>query len=428
MNNSELCKKWLTNKTINPINNRKIKLNGTTYKYMHKLCNVNDNDNDNVNVNVNDNDNDNVKTVICRKWIKNKNKNPITNTKIKQNGNDYNKFLKLCYDKKILKIFNPMIKRITKNIIDRINYFVIIHNYINKVRNELKYNCVKKIDNELYLGNRIILDKQIGQPGRYGIVYQGYYKPTTTEKKEFGKVFKFAVKICEITRKNRKEIKIGKKINRLLIDMKCPHFLFCYGYLTCKTKKNNFNEIPFVNNGYFIINELADNTFSYLMVELYEKDKNELNKIFKNAFVQIYLSMMFFNKYTKYNHNDTHINNFLYVKIKEGGYYHYKLFGVDYYIENIGYLWVINDFGLASTLTSIKHDLIFFTNYMIKNIIQYEVFDDTITNFFMNLMKLLKKKTCKLNDIIIFINKHLGNNFITNKPSNIINKNPYIIE
>jgi hypothetical protein len=65
---------------------------------------------------------------------------------------------------------------------------------------------------------------------------------------------------------------------------------------------------------------------------------------------------------------------------------------------------------------------------MIKNIIQYEVFDDTITNFFMNLMKLLKKKTCKLNDIIIFINKHLGNNFITNKPSNIINKNPYIIE
>ena len=41
MNNSELCKKWLTNKTINPINNRKIKLNGTTYKYMHKLCNVN---------------------------------------------------------------------------------------------------------------------------------------------------------------------------------------------------------------------------------------------------------------------------------------------------------------------------------------------------------------------------------------------------
>jgi len=413
MNNSELCQKWFNNKNINPINNRKIKLNGTSYKYISKLC-------DNTN-------NANIKTVICKKWIANKNKNPITNTKIKANGTDYNKFLKLCYDKKIFNIFNPIIKRITKNIIDRINYFVIIHNYINKIKE--KYNCVKKIDNVLHLGDRIILDKQIGEPGKYGVVYSGYYKPTITEKKDLGKVFKFAVKICEITRKNRKEIKIGKKINRLLIDMKCPHFLFCYGYLICKTKKNKFDDIPFVNNGYFIINELADNTFFYLIVELCKTKNNEFHNIMRNAFVQIYLSIIFFNKYSKYNHNDTHINNFLYVKIKAGGYYHYKLFGIDYYVENIGYLWVINDFGLASTLTSIKHDLIFFTYNLTKNLGDVEgLFDNNTTEFFYNFMKLLNKKTCKLSDIIIFLNKNLADNFTTNKPDNIINKNPYIIE
>lgn len=412
MTNSELCDKWKIDKTINPINNRKIKLNGTTYKYISKLC-------DDINK-------PDAKITICKKWIANKNKNPITNGKIKENGNDYNIFSKLCYNKKILNVFNPILKRVTKNIIDRINYFVIINNYINKIKTELKYNCIKKINNELHLGNQIILDKQVGHPGSYGVVYHGHYIPTTIQKKELGKIFKFAVKICEITRKNRKEIKIGKKLTRLLVDMKCPHFLFSYGYLTCKNKKSDFNEIRFANNGYFIITELADNTLSYLIADLYKKEG--FNDILRNAFIQIYLSMMFFNKYAKYNHNDTHINNFLYIKIKEGGYFHYKLFGIDYYVKNIGYLWVINDFGLASTFTSIKHDLEYFTNNMIKNIVRLGIFEDNTTNFFMDLMKLLKKKNCRLNDIIIYMNTMFYRDFTTNKPANIINKTPYIIE
>ena len=46
-------------------------------------------------------------------------------------------------------------------------------------------------------------------------------------------------------------------------------------------------------------------------------------------------------------HCDSHWGNFLYHKIKPGGFFHYKIIGVDYYIENIGYLWVIWDFGLS---------------------------------------------------------------------------------
>jgi len=417
MKDAELCEKWLLNKTINPINNHKIKLNGVSYEYISKLCNDTKTD---------------AKTVICKKWIANKTTNPITKGRIKLNGNDYNKFSKLCYGKQIFNIFNPIIKRVSKDIIDRINYFVIIHNYINKIRAELKYNCVKKVDNELYLGNRIVLDNQLGNPGRYGIVYKGYYKPISTiQKKDLNKLLKFAVKICEITKKNKKEIKIGKKINKLLIDMKCPHFLFSYGYLTCKNKKNIFNDIPYVNNAYFIINELATNTLSSLIVDLYDNDKKNLNKIMQNAFMQIFMSMMFFNKYAKYNHNDTHINNFLYIKIKEGGYFHYKLFGVDYYIKNIGYLWVINDFGLASALTSIKHDLLFFTNFMIKNIISYEehkLFNTNINDFFINLAKILNIKNSRLNDVINFMHKTCSDDFTTDKPTDIINKTPYIIE
>ena len=47
---------------------------------------------------------------------------------------------------------------------------------------------------------------------------------------------------------------------------------------------------------------------------------------------------------------DCHPGNFLYHKIKAGGYFHYNFFGVDYYLENVGFLWVIWDFDLSKTL------------------------------------------------------------------------------
>jgi hypothetical protein len=52
-------------------------------------------------------------------------------------------------------------------------------------------------------------------------------------------------------------------------------------------------------------------------------------------------------------HNDCHWGNFLYHKINKGGYFHYKLFGENFYLENLGFLWVIWDFELA---TSIKEE------------------------------------------------------------------------
>ncbi len=422
--NDDLCKKWLSDKNKNPINNRKIKLNGLSYKKFSKLCDTNNN----------------IKITLCKKWIKNKNKNPITNGKIIVNGPIYQKYSTLCYNKKILNIFNPIIKRVTKYIIDRINYFVIINNYINKIKKNSDNNCIKKINDELKLGEKIILDKQIGNIGKYGVVYKAHYNSN--------KIFKFAVKICEINDINKKEIEVCKKINKILIDMKCPHFLFLYGFLTC----NSISDIPIPNKAFLLINELADSTFSQLIKDLIEDldknniDNNLLNKIVRNAIVQIYISIIFFNKYSNYNHNDTHFNNFLYHKINEGGYFHYCINDKDYYIENIGYLWVINDFGLASDLESNKSDLIFFTKSMLdsfanknindcsenkKNIKKlYTFLSKTLNNFFEKLLKLLLKKTSTINDIIIFINKEFKTDFLTtnNKPDNIINKIPYIIE
>ena len=66
--------------------------------------------------------------------------------------------------------------------------------------------------------------------------------------------------------------------------------------------------------------------------------------------IQIFISMIFFQHYTKLVHYDTHGFNFLVHYIKDGGYYHYNIYGKDYYLKNTGYLIVINDFGLVKSI------------------------------------------------------------------------------
>jgi hypothetical protein len=51
-------------------------------------------------------------------------------------------------------------------------------------------------------------------------------------------------------------------------------------------------------------------------------------------------------------HNDTHYGNFLYHKIKPGGYIKYTIKNETFYVENLGYLWVIWDFGISTQLNS----------------------------------------------------------------------------
>ena len=394
-----ICNKWMINKNINPITDYKIKTNGTIYKQLFKFCN---------------NNQQSSKKLLCKKWITNKNKNPLTNKNIKINGLIYNKLVNLCYNDKILKIFKPIIYRITANIIDRINYFVIINNYINKIKKE--YKCLNQTP------SNIILDKQLGNTGKYGVVYLAHLN------QPMGKLLKFVVKIAEINNINKKEIEVGKKLNKLLVNMKCPHFPFFYGYLKCN------------NNLYFFINELANSTFENFIefifqdkVEIDTKTKKEINIILNNDLIQLYLSIIFFNNYTHYNHNDCHHNNFLYHTIKKGGYFHYKLYGIDYYLENIGYLWVINDFGLVTKLTSDKKDLKKFTTKLQKvcefftEYLKLDVIDDICT-FSNGMMKLLNKKTSTINDIILYIHKNMSSQFIINKPTNIINNIPYIID
>jgi len=456
----ELCEKWNSNKFKNPITNYKIKETGKLYKELKRDC---------PKIMGSITKKQPLSKELCEKWNSNKFKNPITNYKIKENGITYNNIKNECkyiFDtenvSKIKKHVLPFIKRISPNIVDRINYYLIIHKYILNIQKKYKNNCMRiyKITDDgkiIYrIGNYIVLDKKIGMDSKYGIVFLAHYIKSL--------MYKFAVKITEEKVYNKTELLVLQELTKCVINFDCPHFPITYGILYCSNKdlcsvynsthltnnsdinklNNDTSKFPLLiqnNSKYYIqINELATGDFHSVIV------KNIKNsKILFNAIAQNYIAIMFFHKFIDASHNDTHNGNFLYHKIKPGGYFHYNIFGNDYYIENIGYLWIIWDFGSIKPFTNNKFGNYISTNTtrdyskLIRKLYQHtELFNDDFSQFIKIIMndlllnakynkpsspKLLRKLEIEL---LHYMDLYIPT-FTTIKPSNIINKKPYII-
>ena len=269
------------------------------------------------------------------------------------------------------KLFYPFVNRVNANIDDRIKYYTLLKQVL-KIDEKRKNYCMRlykyNSDNKpiFRIGNNIILKKQIGSDSKNGIIYLSSFRDKTN------KIFKYAIKLMLVNKANTLEIKILEQLTKALLEHKCPHFPILYSNLTCEkfdnfnlgssyvksnsnsnniTKKQieniiNYPEIIRRNyknrNFYFMLNELANGDLKMFIIK-YHKDGN----LIQNALAQVYLSLLFFYKITLNVHNDAHWGNFLYHKVKPGGYFHYKILDNDYYLENLGFLWVIWDFGYA---------------------------------------------------------------------------------
>ena len=269
------------------------------------------------------------------------------------------------------KLFYPFINRVNANIDDRIKYYTLLKQVL-KIDEKRKNYCMRlyKYDTNkkpiFRIGNNIILKKQIGSDSINGIIYLSSFRDKTN------KIFKYAIKLMLVNKANTLEIKILEQLTKALLEHKCPHFPILYSNLTCEkfdnfnlgssyvksnsnsnniTKKQieniiNYPEIIRRNyknrNFYFMLNELANGDLNTFVIK-FHKDSN----LIQNALAQVYLSLLFFYKITLHMHNDTHWGNFLYHKVNPGGYFHYKILDNDYYLENLGFLWVVWDFGYA---------------------------------------------------------------------------------
>jgi hypothetical protein len=292
------------------------------------------------------------------------------------NGRKYKK----CKDNQIR---NPKTNRCIKNpkifnsfINDRIKYNDLLKTVLNIDENNDNY-CMRlyKYGDDgkpIYrIEDNIIFKKQIGLDSDNGVIYLSNIKD-----------FEFAIKCVVSNNANKKEIKLLKIVSDAVLNNKCPHFPILYADLKCKDFSNEIKDINnypkiFQKNKkksfYFLLNELASGDLKTFL-ENFHNDYYLLS----NAFAQIYLSLIFFYQETKHFHCDAHWGNFLYHKIKPGGYFHYNIFGNDYYIENYGFLWVIWDYGNAIDFKkSIKETI--YVNNDFKHIIN-AFFNDNNTN------------------------------------------------
>jgi len=302
--------------------------------------------------------------------------NPNTNRCIKINS-QISKNLLLSNNNQLKTSSNELKKkssytfanRVSANINDRKKYYNLLLDYFDYDKNNnnycirfYKYNSKKE---PIYrVGDKLILKKKIGSPSKNAIVYLSSFRDK--DKKNF----KFAIKINLLKGDKilNKEAITLSLLSKAVLNNKCPHFPILYAILKCFNFMD-FNKSPYLasnsntQNSLKKTNSIDLNIFpdfikfnrNYkMLVYLIELANGDLKNFIKehyqdtslmeNALAQIYFSIMFFHKETNMMHNDAHWGNFLFHKIKPGGYFHYKIFNEDYYIENLGYLWIIYDF------------------------------------------------------------------------------------
>jgi hypothetical protein len=71
------------------------------------------------------------------------------------------------------------------------------------------------------------------------------------------------------------------------------------------------------------------------------------NQIWFNALFQIMVALMSLKRYFNMLHVDFHTKNIIVQKIKPGGYWEYKIDGLKYNVPNLGFVFLITDFGFS---------------------------------------------------------------------------------
>ncbi len=185
-----------------------------------------------------------------------------------------------------------------------------------------------------------------------------------------------------------------------------------------KTKINNFG-----NNIDLLIMEKFDGNIikkiSYITNILDVRYDNELNKQLREIHAQMFISILTFHIYFGF-HGDCQYKNFFYKTIPytDNEYFHYEIFGINYYIKNNGYIIVLGDYGTSIhyngliTNQQIQTDYSFLTFY--KNYFDRSYEEEISKNLIDGIYNIENEKTFFEN---IIINKN-NDIFLKELPSN----------
>jgi hypothetical protein len=181
----------------------------------------------------------------------------------------------------------------------RIQYYTYVNNYLRN--SDGAYRCVKRVGSKSK--NAVIhLCK-----GTIGI----------------GRIIKFVSK--QYQQNAKKDINLSLRLSSLVLKDINPHFNIVY-----RMQPNNE-----------LFSEAASGDLKSFLKEYIRYD------VMINCLQQVLICVLSFHIHCEMMHSDCHQGNFLYCRIKKGGYIHYNVNGRDLYVPNLGYIWMINDFDLV---------------------------------------------------------------------------------
>ena len=252
------------------------------------------------------------------------------------------------------------------NLANRVNNYYLLKKKLALLRDS---DCLEKKtfngDNGYTIRNIINLEKRIGSKSKYGTIY------LTSIPNIFG-VYPIATKIMKNDNDNISEVRLMSIITKKIILKKLSrHFLIIFGSCTCT--KRIAEKLRLIS-----INELANGDLKMLVNN---KDLLGDIELLMNLLFQTYISIATFQNLLGYIHKDAHYGNFLYQLNNEMGYYHYIFDGKDYYLKACKYNIIIFDYGFARKINmNAKYDL------ALSNKESRKIFEDyrRIINAFMN--------------------------------------------
>ena len=217
--------------------------------------------------------------------------------------------------------------------------FILFDKIVNVVKH-IKKACINFNTEKPNVQDIIVFDKLIGTPSTFGINYL---------TKINGR--KICCKIQASGNMATVENFFLKNLTIIAERDNYQHFPLLYHTISCSTQPQITDTLPelFKNlkkkQGYVMsLNEIASGDLKSF---IYSKHMNE--ETWVNAIEQIIMALACFHS-TGHLHQDSHFGNFLFHKITPGGCFEYIINGEKYYIKNIGFLWVIWDFGVSGLI------------------------------------------------------------------------------
>jgi serine/threonine protein kinase len=272
----------------------------------------------------------------CKLWITNKNINPKTGRKIQKNGPTWEKLSNACEKYKLSKSQTSKSQKTSSTDIifnEVIDFSITSRYYMYKIMNKILKNnyynkCFKDLIGEVFEDDI----RKIGN-GSFGIIsvvspkkanFEIALKETKIDSYEFKRY----------SSKNLNEQVILPLFTKIVLQNFIQNYPITYSMNLCKNndKKKTID----------IYLERMDGSIDEL---IYKDDIT--NKLLENIFVQCFISVVSAQHLLGLIHKDIKSQNFLYKKIPVGGHWVYNFRGTEYYIENLGYIVFLNDFGVS---------------------------------------------------------------------------------